>query len=175
MAGINLVIKDIKPKPAVSAFAKTLKKIVLITLLFFVVGVSVVVAVFIFYSRKTKLAKDNQQVLMNQIKALEGTEQKLILVKDRIEKIQLISKKENASDAFGMFETITNTLPQEVVIGEVVLDAKSAEVQVLADSLNNLSKFMSQSVVQVDAGKVVLNSLYYSSKTGYGASISFFK
>ena len=87
MANINLLPTELKPKGQILKASKLLKKVSLVALLVFIVFAVLVFGSLIFLSTSIKSSQSNQEDLKSKVKALEQTEQRLVLVKDRLKKI----------------------------------------------------------------------------------------
>ena len=63
---INLLSQELKPKPYVVNFAKILKKLAMVSLLVFLVGVMLLVGIIFIFSQRTKanLPVDRQSICL---------------------------------------------------------------------------------------------------------------
>ncbi|KKQ51094.1 hypothetical protein A2865_00025 [Candidatus Woesebacteria bacterium RIFCSPHIGHO2_01_FULL_39_17] len=170
---INLLVQELKPKAYVVNFAKILKKLALVTLLIFLVGVTLLVGIITIFSQRTKTAFSNQESLKREIKALQETEQRIVLIKDRIDKVESVYKKENAGDGVSSLREIIRVIPEGVLIQAYNLEADNLEVTLAADSLSNLAKFVSGIINLESFEKIVLKSLEFDSTKGYVIKFDF--
>ena len=170
---INLLSQELKPKPYVVNFAKILKKLAMVSLLVFLVGVILLVGTIFIFSQRTRAAISSQEALKREIKALQETEQRIVLIKDRIDKIESVYKEENATDGVASIREISRVIPEGTLIQEFSLEPDNTEVKVLADSLSSLAKFASGITGLGSFEKIVLKSLEFDPEKGYVAIFGF--
>ena len=90
MVQINLLPTDLAPRPSVIRVSGIVKRILVVGFIIFILAGAIAAALYLFYSRELSDSKAKVSELKTNIKALEVTETRLILVRDRLEKAGLI-------------------------------------------------------------------------------------
>jgi len=142
MAQINLLPTDLAPKASIIKASGTVKKTLSIGFFIFILMAIGIGAFFIFYSKELKTSKAKVAELQSNIKALEKTEQRLLLVKDRLDKAKQVLGSATASDEIDNAYTLISSLQQDV--GLVNADFKEEETNITFFAPNTVS--MSQTV-----------------------------
>jgi len=168
MARINLLPQELKPKGYVLKLSKTLNKLALISIAILLAAAFVFLGSFIFFSQQTK------ESLKSEIRALEATEQKLILVKDRIQKIGKVLNVENTTEELGVLKQIVEILPEGVSFNSVGISDSSVELEVTAPNLLSIGQFFLSIVNSQGFQKVTVTGFSYKLETGYVVGLIFF-
>ena len=175
MVGINLLPQDLKPKGYVVTVAKTLRKVALVALVFFIFGGSILFGVFIFFNQRIRSSESKQEEVKTEIKAQEKTEQRLILLKDRIDKISNVQGISNANSKVSVLDEVHQLFTEGITPKEVNLKDDEALVKVYASSLTNLSNFITQITHSGRFKTINLISFEFSPEFGYSAEFDFGK
>ena len=167
MANINLLPTDLGPDKAVADMSVKIKRTATLLAAFLVVLITLAVGSVVLITNRAKESIQTQQELKASIKALEATEQKLILIKDRVDKSSQVFAADNATEHVEELEGLFDSLPPGVTIdrseifpgkSEVVFSAESSVLVVdLFEILKSSGKFRF----------VELLSLDYSQSEGY--------
>lgn len=131
------------------------------------------IGMMIFYNSELKQTESSVASLRNQVTQLEASEQKLILAKDRLDKIRDIHEDGNASDEIGLYKEIAGRDTQGVVFSEVGIESKKFESSVLAENSSSLSAFLSYITSIPNVDKIILSTLSFNPTSGYLASLVF--
>lgn len=157
---INLLPDEFKPKKSVLNLSKKLNKFAIASLvIFFVAGVLVVVAVFLL-SNRVNTAKADLDQLKSEVSALEQSEQQIILIKDRITKINQIDSGGNS-----LFPTVqslkefNDNLPNGFELVSAQVTSKQFSTEVTFESSSDLTRLLANTVSQEDYKLVRINSL----------------
>lgn len=116
MAQINLLPTDSAPRPTVIRTSGVVRKILTVGFIIFIVAATVLAALYFFYSRDIKASSARTSELKTNIKALEVTEQRLLLVKDRLEKAKLVLGMDTTMDELEAADTLLSSLPPETTL-----------------------------------------------------------
>jgi len=174
MARINLLPQELKPKGYVLKLSKTLNKLALISIAILLAAAFVFLGSFIFFSQQTKASLGRQESLKSEIRALEATEQKLILVKDRIQKIGKVLNVENTTEELGVLKQIVEILPEGVSFNSVGISDSSVELEVTAPNLLSIGQFFLSIINSQGFQKVTVTGFSYKLETGYVVGLIFF-
>ena len=146
MNEINLLPEELKPSGNVLKISSTLKKIALLSVSVFIVSIVLYFGASIFLDQKISESLSNQESIKNQIKALEKTEHRLVLVKDRLDKIASIGKNPRANDELVRLNNLFDLFPENTYVEEVKLNEHSAAVAVSSDNLDNVASYLASVV-----------------------------
>jgi len=171
MPEINLLPQELKPKGYAIKLSKTFRKVATIGLVIFFVFFLLFVAASIFLSYQTRNLKAKEVALKNEIVAHEQTEQKLVLVADRLQKISEIKSSDDAKQEVGIIQSVMGKNPQNIIIEEVTLTRDSAKLKISTDRSSNLTKFFTM-IYTLGFKKINLLSFDYSAALGYRVEIS---
>ena len=167
MGSINLLPTTLRPKDYVVRLSTSLRKLALICLILLLFSILVAVGSFLILSFQLRDSVAKQSRLKNEIIAQEGTEQKLVLVQDRLGKVASLLNLENANAEAQIFSDVLAKVPPEVSIDSVKLTSSRADIVIFTTSSLYLTRFLSELVVS-DFKKVELLSFsYQGTKGGY--------
>jgi len=94
-------------------------------------------------NRSLSGTKQRQESLKTSIKALEQTEQRLVLVKDRLDKAESVISLANTSEEELALQQILSLIPDGVVFLKSSLSTEAIEVEVRAQDSITLSRLLS--------------------------------
>ncbi|MCH7641080.1 hypothetical protein IID22_02715 [Patescibacteria group bacterium] len=172
MATINLLPKDLTPKESFVKLASTLKRASIIGFIALIVLALALLGGFAVLSRQLTTSSDDQSSLKSKIVALETTEQRLVLLQDRLERIDHDLAIDTASDEIEQLEKLTDLLPEGVTLQEVNLSPTSSTVAISTANSKTLSQFLAILLGSNIYAKVTLNSLSFNYLSGYSASLT---
>lgn len=168
---LNLLPQDLAIGRNYSKIIKVIRAVNIILLTFFLISL---IGIGIFYSinslRLSSLVSQNKN-LISKIKAEETTEQKLILLKDRIAKVKLAYSSDSLTKSIDLVSPIISQLPDTALINELNLDMNKITASFLFRSGGDVSTFF-QNIYSSNLFKGVnLTSFGFSPKTGYLVSL----
>lgn len=167
-ANINLLPVDLSAKSGIAKLAALLKRTSFFMLATFLVLGFLAGAFIIFFSIQLDSTNKTNQNLSAQISTLEVTEQKTVLIKDRLQKVKSLGTQKDVLSGVDAVNTITETLPSGVSLAEVNLDT-SGTVQFsfnVTDS-STLVSFLANLVSQTDFKNLSIKSFSFTPVTGY--------
>lgn len=167
MANINLLPSDLGPKASVLRLAALLKRLTLGALAIFCVFAGLTIAYLVFLNTRIKKVSAENEVLQRSIKALEETEQKLFLVKDRLASIKSLTGAQVLEAGFGDFERILTSGDSGVAFSKI--SASPGEIGIWGASLTSrpLGDFLEEVLVNPDYKTVNLATFTYNPSAGY--------
>lgn len=167
MANINLLPSDLGPKASVLRLAVLLKRIIAAGLTIFCVFSALTIAYVVFLDLQVKKVNTESEVLKKSIKALEETEQKLFLVKDRLTLIKGLTGEQAWEGDLATFERILGGASQGVILTQV--SAVPNKIEVSGNSLSSraLADFWAEILVNPGYKTVNLTSFSFNPSAGY--------
>jgi hypothetical protein len=171
MSGINLLPQELRPKTYAIKLSKTLKHAATISLTILFVALAVAAGVYFFLVYRGRTISNNGQIATNEIKTLEKTEQKLVLLHDRLEKIETITADTRSSDSALAFKEIVASLPQDVSVSDVKIDQSYLDLTVTAGSSSLLTRFFS-TVTGLGYKDILLKSFFFDKEFGYRVELA---
>lgn len=174
MSDINLLPQELKPRTYAINLSKTLRKVALYFLVVFLIILMLLGATYIALNIRQGSVLKSQQALETQVKNLQETEQKLILIQDRLRKIDTILGSQNNAPGIDSVDTIIKNLPENVVVRNVEINGGAATVGIVTDSSDNLSRFFSV-LSNLQFSQVLLASFLYDQELGYRIGVQVIK
>lgn len=165
---INLLPPDLGPQRGFLKLSRVLKNLSILSFFIFLVIFMVSLAFYFLASSELKDQTAKNEQLKQEVRALEQTESALVVLKDRLGKIEAVY---NLSQAFlqkikGMTTFLANLAP-EIAVSEISLDAESTELSLRAESLASLTGLFSQVYGSQEYKSAVLSSFSYNPSSGY--------
>lgn len=169
---INLLPPELRPKGYLIGISKTINKISLISILVLLISGSLILASYIFLKHQLSTSVKKQNEFKNSINALEGTEQKMILIRNRLQKINEIETSENVNKSIAILEGLLETVDERIILDEVELKPASAEIVIIAGGSLDLTRFLRDVVSRLNLVRVELLTLEFSPQKGYEMKLS---
>lgn len=164
---VNLLPKELKPKKYIVKISKTLTSVALIALLVFITSAVVVTGVFFIVSNRLSDTAKKQEELTRQIHALEETEQKIVLIKDRLGKIDTSLSKNSASEKVDILESVIDMSEGFANVDGAELSDKQAKITVIVDGSLNLTKLLANMITLGGFKKVEMLSFKLNRARGF--------
>jgi hypothetical protein len=174
MVSINLLPSDLKPTGYVLRLAANVKKGVVIGFILLLFSISVAVAFFIFLTSQLNKSKENKNQLVTQITALEQTEQKLFLIKDRLGKISKVLASESVTEEVVLLEELLNNLPSGIQIGGAEIFNNVLKFNTSFARSSDLTQFI-RLLGALGYKRVEIVSFSYGAQEGYRAGFNISK
>ena len=172
MININLLPEELAPNKKALNISKKIFKVMIVWLVILIVGAGSAFAYTLNLKSKINNSIDNQEQLKNSIKALQETEQRLILIKDRLDKINLILNEKNSWEDLGNVKNIIEENSIEVNYQSSSIDPGSVEIGVVtADSLT-LKLFLNDLIERSSYEKISIDTLEFTRGKGYGINFN---
>lgn len=171
MATINLLPTDFAPTGRVVQFANLLRSAIIVGFVFFAMLVLTLIGIFVFNSISLQNAISRQNQLKDSIKAQEATEQKLVLVKDRLGRAKEILGQENTSDQAQKLEQLLAGLA-DVSLTQSEIVAGKSELNFLATTPSGLTNLLARLKTSGLFEKITLSSFNFNPTTGYQVNIT---
>lgn len=139
---INLLPVDLGAGRDVLKASKAINKFVTGVASLFMVILFLAFGFLFFISRQTANKTASNEALKQQVRSLENTEQKLILVKDRAQKIKTILAQKNATENVTKVSKVLASLPIQVALEDAEIDINQAKFTVVSDNSLGMASFL---------------------------------
>lgn len=167
MVDINLLPTDISPKSPTKRLAETVKRIAIYASILLIVLLAGVGGYILYLSSQISNSVERQGELQASIESLEQTEQRLVILKDRLQKAGSVLSENTATPALDSFEQLSLNLPPAARLTEATIDREKSEVSYLVGSSSEITQLMA-GVFSIDAyDEIRLTSFGFSPTSGY--------
>lgn len=158
------------PLGKIIKITRTLNVIFLAGFIIFAVGLG---AFFIFSTLQLQNINASMDQVKREISAQEKSEQQLIILKDRLGKIQVVQGLPNSIKNLSGVDPLISALPSESAsLTELDLDSKGIDLSVIFRSNSSLTNFVSSLSESQLFRTVVMTSFGYNPATGYLVSLT---
>lgn len=166
---INLIPIEMAVPARAVKIAKILNKISTATIILLILAIVVIGSLFFYYSTQNTKINRNINASKTKITNLEKSEQKLVLAKDRLIKIEVVQKAKSLSDEIKRYQKFASVVSASVgsTISEADLNSKGTEVTILSQSSDSLAYIISPLSKLIDYSKIILASLEYNPSSGF--------
>jgi len=164
---INLLPTDLSPKGPVIKLAKSLKNIAIVGFVVFVISLASLIVFFLFISTRLSSSATRQDQFKKSIKSLEQTEQRLVMVKDRLKYTKQVLGKANAADDLEQLKPLLLSLPESASINQVDIAKDKVELTILVTDSSGVSQSLATLMAANLYEKIVLLSFSFNPNTGY--------
>jgi hypothetical protein len=128
-------------------------------------------AIMLISSIELNSLKSRGDSLKVSIRNLEVTEQKTVLLKDRISKIGQIRSTENSNDEINLISGLISGIQGTSYVSEVSLDSQKIDLSLVFRNSSDLSNFLKGLVSNKPFSSVVLSSFGFTPANGYILSL----
>lgn len=167
---INLIPPDFAPTGKTAKLARLIRNTGLVLFSIFLVSTLVMIGIFIYYAVSLTSVKAKENQLKNSIASLESTEQKLVLIKDRLGYANTILNKETSLVHIDKLGLITQVPGINLTRSEMI-SIKNDSSLVITD-LGSLSNLFSRLKTGEIYKHVILNSFNFNPASGYQVSLT---
>ncbi|MCH7730463.1 hypothetical protein IID21_02915 [Patescibacteria group bacterium] len=170
----NLLPADLAPKESIIKLSNNLKKISVIGYSLFIVAGLASAAFFFYLSNEVSKASSTTEQYKQSISSLEKTEQKLILIRDRVEKAEKILKTSPTEKRIDSLKVLSASFPDEITFTNVEIFPDRLDLTILASNSQALKEGMAE---LTDSGlfkKVEMISFGLNPKSGYLVTLQVF-
>lgn len=164
---INLLPTDLGVKSETTKVAGVLKIVTTATGIILLVLGSMAGAYIILLSTQIAASNARQEALKASIGSLEQTEQRLVLIRDRIGKARPILQDQKTTQDLVILANFVLSLPEGVTFSEAEVVSGNIEVTFTSTNSQALAALLSNVVVNDSFEKVTLNSFSFNPVAGY--------
>jgi len=169
---LNLLPQNLQISKSLGKVLKTTKALGVISIVVFIISALGVGAFFIY----SKITLTNLQTevtkLKSQVKAMESSEQQLVLLKDRLAKITSIKSAPNATKNITNVDTLFVGLSPSSMMEMANISSNKMDISMSIASNEDISLFL-KNIKDTDIfSKVDLSTFGYSPGVGYSIDVS---
>ena len=175
MVEINLLPQDLAARPSVVKTSRVVKQILTVGFIIFILAAVAISAFFIFYSREIGTSREKITELERGIKALEVTEQRLLLVKERLEKAKQVLGMDSSIDEVEALSSLLASLPEGVSISEVRILNEETRMSFGAPNTLVLSSVMKLMRESSSFKYIDMTAFSFSPETGFNVGLKLLK
>lgn len=172
MTTFNLLPKGLRPKESLIKLSSSLKKTSLIGYIALVILALAFIGGFLVLSNQFNSVTESQVNLKTRIETLEVTEQRLVLIKDRLAKVDQVLEVDSSSTNIENLEKFMAIFPEGAVLIESSITPARADVSVTIISSKVLAEFLASLLASGIYSKVILGSLSFNPDAGYGVLLT---
>ncbi len=169
---LNLLPQDLAIGTGLTKVIKVIKAVNVVAIaifIIFLIGAGMFYAISSFQLSSLTTANNN---LVSQIKSEQTTEQKLVLLKDRIAKIKLAYTSDSLTKPIALVSPLLSQLPAAASVTELNLDTNKITASILFKSATDISNFFQVIYSSKTFSGVTLTSFGFNPTTGYLVSMS---
>lgn len=173
MAGkINLLNEGLVPKSSYVKFSRLLTSVNIIGLIVLFISSGAMIALILFNSRQISLAETRKKDLEKKIASLEKTETRLVLLKDRLEKIQSIYNLRIKDEKIMDLENIMSVPIDRIKVVEADLMFKEIKTTFEIPSSQALADLTDRLSASGRFKKIVIDAFEINQLAGYKVSFT---
>jgi Tfp pilus assembly protein PilN len=167
MPEINLLPQEKKDANSGLKLNATTKKIGRVGLIIFGIAISLYGGIYLYFLVRNQFVSSSKTELESQIQSLQPTEQKIVLLRDRISKTGKVFSSPSAATKSSLLASLSESLPDGVNITEVKILPEEFTITISASQSKQVSEFIRSMVSSGNYGRIELTSLAYSNKDRY--------
>lgn len=169
---INLIPSEMAVPAGAIKLAKLLNKISIVAVIILIVTSLSVAGLFFYFSNQDSKLSSSVASLKTKLTQLQSNEQKLVLAKDRINKIKVVQKTKSVNDEVSRFKGFSELVSASgSVITEANLNSKGTEVSLLSANSTVLSSILKPLASLGGYKQIILSSLGFNTGTGFMSTL----
>ena len=166
-ANVNLLPKELAPSESVNKLGKVLNTFAAgVTGLFIVLAVAGGLTLYFFTARFNNLNQE-QTDLKNSITNLQTSESQLILLKDRIGKIQTLLGSRVNEGLYTKQKEITNSLPSDMALERNEIGQGKSTIELVSNTSRSVTDLMSVILSKSDLSSLIMQEMTFNPYQGY--------
>ncbi len=171
MAGINLLPIDLSPNRGSVKTSASLKKFTIILSAIFAIVALLGVIYIVLLTTQVNASISKQKNYTQNIQSLEGTEQKLFLIRDRIGKIKIAEANKNAADFYDPLSKTLLNLPSGVTVTSLDVNSIGTKFSVQSKDSLSAASFLNSLVASGKYKNLILTGFVFSPENGYSITL----
>jgi hypothetical protein len=166
---INLIPSDMAVPPKTVKLTKMLNKAAVMGEILLVVLFVTLTSIFVFFFLEQKKVSERIEISKQKISELETSEQRLILAKDRLEKIARIQATPSIQDDIKNFSEISNVVlnASGSALVEASIQNTKTELSVKSETADSLATFLEPVTKLKNFKSIILTSLGFGPASGF--------
>ncbi len=168
---MNLLPPEYAVGKGLSRVLKTTRMLGVVALAVFIIFALGLTGFFVFSSLTLRGLTVENDNLKSQITALSASEQKMVLLKDRLKKIKALQVMASSIKNLNSVDPIIAGVGGNITLTELAIDPQKVDISVLIRSNNDLTVFLQSLKTSGVFKSVVLTSFGFNPASGYLANI----
>lgn len=164
---LNLLPADLAPKESIVKLANTIKRLAFIGFSLFLVAGLASGAFLLYLSGEITALESKQEQYKQSIRALEQTEQRLVLLRDRVNKAERILKTTPVEKKIEAFDNLISGFPTGITFSSVDIQSDKIDLTMMAKDSLALKLGMAQLLESNQFKRIEMTSFGLSPKSGY--------
>lgn len=171
MAAINLLPLELLPSPNQLKALKILKKAIYWGVSLFVILAFALIGVSLYNGIALREKGRKVEDLKLRVKSQEVTEQRFILIKDRLDKVRLITAQKRIEGDLNKLSLLVTAATSDSLLSEADMAFDKTEFTFVAPTSTSLSQFMSLLRLSEIFKKITLAFFGFSPTKGYSVTL----
>lgn len=168
---LNLLPQELSGKTPLGRIEAAIKKINYILIPLFLVFAVGLLIFYVVVSYQATNATAQLEALKAEVKDKETTEQKLVLVRDRLSKVKTSKNSPAATERIANIGPLLSIVPPDSPIGELALDSGKTEISVVFKNTSAMAAFF-EGLAEVEGyERIEMTSFGFSPINGYLVSL----
>lgn len=168
MSNINLLPPELTLGSSSLKLSKLIKKVNTVLIIVIILSVTIVAGSFLLFNTQKRVAKNDQKEVEAKIAVLKETEQRLVLIRDRLGKISKVLANES-TDLESLKDIQAN---DQIILREADVKGKTSQIDIGATSLKVYAEFLNKLINSNKYSEIVMSSFSYSPRSGYDSNIN---
>jgi len=166
---INLISIEMAVPARAVKIASILNKISLVAVITLILASIIIGSIFFYYSTQNSKINKNINSSKTKITDLIKSEQKLVLAKDRLSKIEVVQTLKSSANEIKRYQKFSSVVSASTgsTISEADLNSKGTEATILSPNSDSLTQIISPLSKLLDYSAIVLSSLEYNPNSGF--------
>lgn len=170
---INLLPNELRNGKTLTKNIQTFNRLIIALSFVFMFLVSLGFGYLYIQDQNLKRSLEQQELTKNSITNLQQTEQKLVLIKDRLEKAKTIIDDRNTYETLKLYDAFVRSLPSDASFTGAEVEGDIRKISITVASSASLAQILdlleqSEGVYQ----KIAINNLTYSEFSGYNLTLN---
>jgi len=175
MAGINLLPTDLAPRASVVKASGVIRKLTTLGVILLLLSLGVSIGLFLIFSNQLKEVTARKEQLEANIKALQATEQRLVLIKDRLALAQEVFARPSGSDEVAAVKSLISAFSEEVSVKQFEIKSEVTTVSFETQNSLALTQMMATVASSGNYKQVNLTSISFTPLLGFSTDFELIK
>lgn len=175
MNRINLISADLVVPAKIKSLKALLLKVNLILSIALTISLLLVVGLYFYFSLELKKVDSSVISLKSVVTSLETSEQRFVLVKDKLGKIAKLKKDKSITNNLIQIKALSSLFlnSSDILFNEMNIDIDKMEISIFAKTSDSLTLILSEISKMTGFKKIILSSLGFNPSFGYTGEILF--
>lgn len=169
---VNLLPPEYSVSGPLSKALKTLRTLNVILLAAFIIFATGLGGYILFSVFQQRSLNEQEAQLKAQVTAQQQSEQQLVLMKDRLGKIQTLKTVSGAEENLEKIDPLVASITGDNLLTELEVDSRKIDLSVLIRTNSQLSAFLGSLRSQEVFNTIVLSSFGFNPASGYLVSLN---